>query len=65
MQARGFGGVDDFFVSCVCFAEADVFGDGGVEEVWFLRDPGDGIQKAERSEGRIAPCVGWMKPSSN
>ena len=41
LQARGFGSLNYFFVSRVRFAEADVFGDGGVEEVWFLRDPGD------------------------
>jgi hypothetical protein len=39
MQACGFGGLDNFFVSRIRFAEADVFGDGGVEEVWALGNP--------------------------
>ncbi len=56
MQARGFGGADNFVVSRVCFAEADVFGDGGVEEVRFLRDPSDGIQKAECRRQNGALC---------
>jgi len=42
MQMCGFGGFDNFFVSCIGFAEADVCGEGVVEEVWALRDPGDG-----------------------
>ncbi len=45
MQARGFGGLDDFLVSRVRFAEADVFGDGGVEEVRALGNPGYGMMK--------------------
>lgn len=43
MQTRGFGGGDDFFVGRIRFAEADVFGDGGVEEMRALGDPGDGM----------------------
>ena len=47
MQVRGLRGDDDLFVSRVCFADADVGGDGVVEEVRALGNPGDGIQKAE------------------
>ena len=43
MQACGFGGLRHFFVGRIRFAEADVFGDGGLEEVWTLGNPGDGM----------------------
>ena len=51
MQARGFGGLNHFFVSRVCFAEADIFGDGGVEEVGALGNPGDGLMIDELEVG--------------
>ena len=41
LQARGVGGLNYFFVGRVRFAEADVFGDGCVEEVRALGDPRD------------------------
>ena len=41
MQTCGLRGNDDFFVSCIRFAESNVGGDGVVEEVRFLRNPGD------------------------
>ena len=54
MQARGFGGADDFFVGRVRFAKADVFGDGGVEEVWFLGDPSDIGLKVKSRRSKVA-----------
>ena len=42
VQMCSFGGCDDFFVGGFRFAEFDVGGEGVVEEVWALRDPGDG-----------------------
>ena len=46
VQVRGLRGDDQFFVSRVRFADTDVGGDGVVEEVRALGNPGDGIQKA-------------------
>ena len=42
MQVRSFGGFDDFFVGGIRFAEADIGGDGVVEEMRALGNPGDG-----------------------
>ncbi len=47
MQVRGLRGDDNFFVSCVRFADADVGGDGVVEEVRALGNPGNGRMKDE------------------
>lgn len=54
MQARGFGGLNHFCVGRVRFAEADVFGDGGVEEVRFLRNPSDVGLKVKGRRSKVA-----------
>jgi hypothetical protein len=47
MQVRSLRGYDDLFVSCVRFADADVCGDGVVEKVRALGNPGEGRMNDE------------------
>jgi len=47
MQVRGLRGDDNFFMSRVRFADADVGGDGVVEEVRALGNPGNGRMNEE------------------
>ena len=47
VQVRSLRGDDNFCVSCVRFADADVGGDGVVEEVRALGNPGEGMMNAE------------------
>lgn len=45
VQVGGFGGFDHLFESCIWFAEADIGGEGVMEEVGFLRNPGNILVK--------------------
>lgn len=56
MQMRGFGGLDDFFLSRIGFAEANVGRERIVKEMWFLGNPGDQGLKVEGRRLKVARC---------